>query len=172
MEHPNWRTVDSLPTGSLMHTLDAAIADLDLTGERFESDGGEHALLLPLIPLVEGDAPGVVVENAPSEAAEVLFVDPATAASALSLLAMLGRRAETVRVALRSASDTTGLLPDAGRVTVTAGSESPVSYDLFRADDRGTLRSRRTDTPKLGEGADVLEERSKWFQGREGGGPA
>jgi hypothetical protein len=170
MDQSNWRTVDSLPTGSLMHTLEAAIADLDLTGERFESDGGEHALLLPLTPLVEGDVPGVVVENAPSEA-EVLFVDPATAASALSLLAMLGRRAQTVRVALPRASDATGLLPDAGRVTVTAGSEPPAAYDLFRADDRGTLRSRRTGMPKLGEGADVLEERSKWFQGREGGGP-
>jgi hypothetical protein len=79
---------------------------------------------------------------------------------------MLGRRAQTVRVALPRASDATGLLPDAGRVTVTAGSDPPTAYDLFRADDRGTLRSPRTGMPKLGEGAGVPEERSKWFQGR------
>jgi hypothetical protein len=119
--------------------------------------------------MADGEIPGVVVEDASAEAAEVLFVDPATAASALSLLAMLGRRADIVRVALPNESLATGLIPDTGRVTVTAGSGPPAAYELFRSDDRGTLRSRRTGMPKLGEGADVLEERSKWFQGREGG---
>jgi hypothetical protein len=169
MNQPNWRVVNSLPTGGLMHTLETAIADFDLASERFESDGGEHALLLPLKPIADGEIPGVVVEDASAEAAEVLFVDPATAASALSLLTMLGRRADIVRVALPNESLATGLIPDTGRVTVTAGSGPPAAYELFRSDDRGTLRSRRTGMPKLGEGADVLEERSKWFQGREGG---
>ncbi|MGH9252569.1 MAG: hypothetical protein ACRD0W_24080 [Acidimicrobiales bacterium] len=54
-------------------------------------------------------------------------------------------------------------------MTIAARSGPPGEYELFRADDPGTLRPRRTGVSKLGEGADVLEERSKWFQGREGG---
>jgi len=169
MNQPNWQAVNSLPSGGLMHTLETAIADLDLASERFESDGGEHALLLPLRPFAEGEVPGIVVSDAPAEAAEVLFLDPAEAAGALGLLAMLGRRARTVRVALPREAGATGLVPDAGRVTIAAGSGSAAAYELFRADDRGTLDLRPSaGMSKLGEGADVLDQRSKWFEAREG----
>jgi hypothetical protein len=171
MNEPKWQAVNSLPTGGgLMHALEMAITDVDVAAERFESDGGGYAILLPLRPCAEGEVPAIVVSDAPAEVAELLFLDPGEASGALSLLASRGRGARSVRVALPRDADTTGLIRDAGRVTVATGLGSPTAYELFRVDDRATLNLRGSASgSKLGEDADVLEQRSKWFQAREGG---
>jgi hypothetical protein len=166
-----WKAVDSFGTGGPLHRVQTAIANADLANDRFQSDAGGHALLLPVEPLAEGKVPGIAITGAPAEAAEVLFLDPPDGTSALSLLAALGDRARSVRVALPSKADPTGLIPEAGRVTVAVGSGSPVAYQLFRAADPTTLDPQRpAGAPRLGEGDDVLEQRSKWFQAREGRG--
>jgi hypothetical protein len=74
-----------------------------------------------------------------------------------------------VRVALPRGADPGGLTPESGRVIFSGGSDSSVVYDLFRSVDPGTLKLKgQRDLSKLGEDSDVLEQRSKWFQAREG----
>ena len=171
MNPRGWQVVDSFTTGSALHTLETTIADAGLRSERVEADDGGRALVAPVRPLAEGKAPGIAVTDAPVGAVEVLFLDPANGASALSLLAALGDRARQVRVALPVTADATGLIPEAGRVMIAVGAESPDTCQLFRAADRRTLEPNRpVGAPKLGEEADVLEQRSKWFQTREGQG--
>jgi len=161
-----WKAVDSFATDGQLDALAVAFANVGLA-ERFESNVGGRALLLPLRPLVEGEVPGLAVTDAPTEATEVLFLDPADGATALSLLAALGNRGRSVRVALPGQADPTGLIPEVGHVTIATGSGPPVPYEMFRAADRGKLDPKRPAAPKLGEGEDVLEQRSKWFQTRE-----
>ncbi len=93
MNQPGWQAVDSFATGGALQAVETAIANADLPGERFQSDAGGRALLLPARPLAEGEAPGITLTGAPAEAAELLFLDPADGATALSLLAVLGSRA-------------------------------------------------------------------------------
>jgi hypothetical protein len=164
----SWQAVGSFAAGGPLEALAMAVADV-APAERFESGAGRRALLLPLRALAEGKVAGIAVTGAPAEAAEVLFLDPADGARARSLLAALGGRGRSVRVALPSEADTTGLIPEPGKVTIAAGAASPVAYRLFRPADRGELDLKRPpDVPKLGESDDVLEQRSKWFQAREG----
>ncbi|MGH9252570.1 MAG: hypothetical protein ACRD0W_24085 [Acidimicrobiales bacterium] len=61
--------------------------------------------------MAEGEVPGVVVTDAPPDAAEVLFIDPAEADSAVSLFTTLGRRAQTVRVRFPASRVRSGLFP-------------------------------------------------------------
>jgi hypothetical protein len=171
MNQSGWQAVASFTPGGPLHTLDTAVADAGVPSERFQSDAAGRALLLPIGPLAAGTIPGIAVAGAPPEVTEVLLLDPADGPSARSLLAALGERARLVAVALPHDADPTGLLPEAGGVTVAAGSGSPVAYGLFRAADPRTLDLQGTaGEPKLGEDADVLEQRSKWFQAREGRG--
>jgi hypothetical protein len=171
MSPAGWRAVDSFASGGLFQGLEVAVADAGLPGERFQSDAGECALLLPVGPLAEGRVPGIAITGAPPEATEVLFLDPADAAGALDLLAALGGRARGVRVALPGEAGPGGLVPEAGRVVVTAEAEPPQAYRLARATDPARLDPMRpADAPRLGEDADVLDQRSKWFRSREGRG--
>lgn len=171
MSPAGWRAVDSFATGGRLQGLEAAVADAGLSGERFQSEAGGRALLLPVGPLSGGRVPGIAVTGAPPEATEVLFLDPADAAGALDLLAGLGGRARGVRVALPGEAGPGGLVPEAGRVLVTAGAEPPQAYRLARPTDPARLDPMRpADSPRLGEGADVLDQRSKWFRSREGRG--
>jgi hypothetical protein len=171
MNSRGWWAVDSFPTRGALHAVETVIANADLAGERFQSDARVRAVLLPVRPVAEGEVPGAALTGAPAEAAEVLFLDPADGAGALSLLVMLGDRGRTVLVALPPEADATGLVAGAGRVTVAAGTGPPVVYGLFRtAGPRTPSLSRPTGVPKLGEDADVLERRADWFQTREGRG--
>jgi hypothetical protein len=171
MSKSGWRAVDAFAGGGPLAAVEAAIAAADLSGERFQSDAGGRALLLPARPLAEGDVPGIAVTGARAEDVQVLFLDPADGAGALSLLAALGARGRGVWVALPSNADPTGLIPGAGRVTVAVGAGSAVDYELFGVADPGTLDlTHVADAPTLGEDADGLQQRSKWFQAREGRG--
>jgi hypothetical protein len=172
MTNPSdWQAVDEFATGGPLRALEAAAAGAGLSGERFESAEGGRALVLPVEPLAQGRIPGVAVTGAPVEAAAVAFLDPATGSTAVGLLAALGERARTLRVALPPDQvDAAGLVPEAASVTIAVGADAPATNRLFavaRPDPR-VLR-RPTEVPKIGEDVDVLDQRSKWFQGREGG---
>ena len=66
--------------------------------------------------------PGDRPQGAPAEATEVVFLDSADGASALSLLTALGRRARSLWVALTGEADATGLIREPGHGTIAAGS--------------------------------------------------
>jgi hypothetical protein len=168
MSQPRWQAVDSFTDSGRLSDLERSTSVAGVSCQRFQSGGGGRALLLPRKQLEEGKVPGITVIGAPAETAELLFLDPANGTDAVSLLGALGERGRAVRVALPPESDPTGLIPDPGRITLAAGPE-PVVFDLFRSADPGTLKlQRQAGVPKLGEDADVLEQRSKWFQAREG----
>jgi hypothetical protein len=166
----DWQVVDEFATGGPLRALEEVLADAGLPGERFRSREGGRALLVPVAPLAQGKVPGIAVTGAPAEAAAVAFLDPASGLSAAGLLAALGDRARELRVALPDQADPTGLVGDAGSVTVAAGADPPVTYRLFATagPDPKVLR-RPAGAPELGESVDVLDERGKWFQRREGG---
>jgi hypothetical protein len=167
----DWQTVDEFaPEGPL--ALETAIAAAGLPVERFQSGEGGRALLLPAGPLAQGKVPGIAVTGTLAEAAAVVFLDPASGSSAVGLLAALGERARTVRVALPDQADATGLVPEAASVNVAVGADPPATYRLFVAPgpDPKVLR-RPTGMPKIGEDVDVLDQRSKWFRSREGDRP-
>ena len=168
MNQPRWQPVHSFTNSGPLSDLERSTSVAGVSCQRFESGGGGRALLLPGKQLAAGKVPGITVTGAPAEAAELLFLDPANGTDAISLLATLGERGRRVRVALPPESDPNGLIPDPGRITLAVGSE-PVVFDVFRNADPSTLKLRRpANLPKLGEDADVLEQRSKWFQAREG----
>ena len=97
------------------------------------------------------------------------FLDPASGPGAASLLVALGERAQALRVALPDQADPTGLVSEAGSVTVAAGTDPPATYRLFApAGPDPKVLQRPAGAPELGESVDVLDERGKWFQGREG----
>jgi hypothetical protein len=166
----DWHAVDEFATAGPLRALEAAIAGAGLSGERFQSAEGGRALLLPIGPLAQGKVPGVAVTGALAGAAAVAFLDPASGPSAVSLLVALGERARTLRVALLDQPDASGLVPEAASVTVAAGADAPATYRLFTAAGPGPKVLRRpTGAPKIGEDVDVLDQRSEWFQSREGG---
>jgi len=168
MNQPRWQAVDSFTESGRLSDLERSASVAGVSCQRFHSGGGGRALLLPGKQLAAGKVPGITVLGAPAETAELLFLDPANGMDAVSLLSALGERGRTVRVALPPESDPTDLIPGPGRITLDVGSESEV-FDLFRSPDPGTLKlKRQADAPRLGEDSDVLEQRSKWFQAREG----
>jgi hypothetical protein len=165
-----WQAVDEFATGGLLRTLETTIAGADLPGERFQSDEGGRALLVPIGPLAQGKVPGIAVTGSPAEAAAVAFLDPASGPSAVSLLAALGDRAQALRVALPDQADPTGLVGEVGSVTVSAGMDEPATYRLFApAGPDPKVLQRPVGAPELGESVDTLDQRAKWFQRREGG---
>jgi hypothetical protein len=166
----DWRVVDSLPDAGYLGGVDLAAAPAGLVRERFESGTGGRALLLPVGALVGGEVPGVVVVGCPEDVSHVLLLDPPGATAALGLLAFLGRRARTIRVALPSETSAAGLIAEAGRVRIRVGSWPPEEYGLFGVEDRASLDPRRAAGDwRVGEATDGLRRRSEWFQGREGG---
>ena len=165
----DWRVVDWIPDGGGLGAVDRSAA-AGLPRERFESEMGGHALLLPVRGLVAGEVPGVVATDCPEDVSHVALLDPPDAAAALGLLALLGARSRTIRVALPDAISADGLMGEAGRVRVAVGSGAPVEYGLFRGERRASLDPRRTGSDwKVGEAPEGLRRRSEWFQGREGG---
>jgi hypothetical protein len=166
----DWQAVDEFATGGPLRALEDAIAGAGLPGERFQSDEGERALLVSVGPLAQGKVPGIAVTGAAAEAAAVAFLAPASGLSAVGLLAALGDRAQALRVALPDQADPAGLVGEAGSVTVAAGADPPVTYRLFAtAGPDPKVLQRPVGAPELGESVDVLDERGKWFQRREGG---
>lgn len=166
----DWQAVDEFATEGSLRTIEAAIAGAGVAAERFQSGEGERALLLPAGPLAQGKVPGIAVTGAPAQAEAVAFLDPASGASAVGLLAALGERAPALRVALPDEADPAGLVGEAGSVSVATGAGAPVAYRLFAgaAPDATVLR-RPSNAPELGEGVDVLDQRGDWFQRRQGG---
>lgn len=166
----DWRAVDELTTEGPLGALETASASAGLPAERFQSVEGWRALLLPVGPLAQGKVPGVTVSGMEADATVVAFLDPASGPGAVGLLAALGARSPAPRVALPDQADPIGLVRVAGSVTVVAGAGPPATYRLFApaAPSPDVLR-RPEGAPELGEGVDVLDERAKWFQGREGG---
>jgi hypothetical protein len=171
MTNPSdWQAVDEFATEGPLRALETVIAGAGLAGERFESDEGGQALLLPVGPLAEGRVSGVAVTGAPAETAAVAFLDPASGPSAVDLLAALGDRAGALRVALPDQAETAGLVREAGSVTVSAGADEPATYRLFApAGPDPKVLQRPVGAPELGESVDTLDQRAKWFQRREGG---
>jgi hypothetical protein len=168
----DWQAVDEFATGGPLRALETAVAVAGLPGERFESAEGGRALVVPVEPLAQGRIPGIAVTGAPAEADAVAFLDPASGPTAVGLLVAVGERARTLRVALPEQADATGLVPEAASVTVAPGPDAPATYRLFAAAGPGPKALRRpTGAPKIGEDVDVLDQRSKWFQSREGGRP-
>jgi hypothetical protein len=168
MNQPRWQPVDSFTNSGRLSDLERSASVAGVSCQRFESSDGGRALLLSGKQLAAGKVPGITVAGGPAETAELLLLDPANGTEAVSLLGTLGERGRDVRVALPDGSDPNGLIPDPGRITLSVGSQ-PVVFDVFRSADPGTLKLRRpANLPKLGEDADVLDQRSKWFQAREG----
>jgi hypothetical protein len=141
--------------------------------QRFRSDVGGRALLVPVGSILAGAGSGVALVGGLHGAGEVLFVDPPSGDGARSVLAGLGDRARSVRVALPQGVDAAGLIPEGSRVSVTMGPGSAVVHDLFRLTDGSEAdvdRERLADAPRVAESEDVVDQRSKWFQDREGEG--
>jgi hypothetical protein len=164
-----WQAVDEFAAEGPLRALEAAAAGLPV--ERFQSDEGGRVLLLQAGPLARGDVPGVAVTGALDEAATVAFLDPASGPNAVGLLAALGDRARALWVALPDQADPSGLVREPGSVTVTAGEDAPATYRLFTAGPGPKVLRQPAGAPKIGEDADVLDQRAKWFQAREGGRP-
>jgi len=170
MNPSDWQAVDEFGTEGPLRALEAAVARAGVAGERFQSGEGGRALLLPAAPLAQGKVPGIAVTDPPAEAEAVAFLDPASGAGAVGLLAALGDRAAALRVALPDEADPAGLVGEAGSVSVATGAGAPVRYRLFAGAGPGARVLRRpSDAPQLGEGVDVLDQRGDWFQRREGG---
>jgi hypothetical protein len=166
----DWQVVDEFAAEGSLRAIEAAIASAGIAGERFQSGEGGRALLLAVGPLAQGKVPGIAVNGAASGAEVVAFLDPASGASAVGLLAALGDRGSGLRVALPEEADPAGLVAEAGSVSVATGAGTPVRYRLFTGagPDPKVLR-RPSSAPELGEGVDVLDQRGDWFQRREGG---
>lgn len=165
----DWQAVDEFTTEGPLRALETASAGAGLLAERFQSVEGWRALLLPVGPLAQGKVPGVTVTGMEADATVVAFLDPASGPGAVGLLAALGARSQAPRVALPDQADPIGLVREAGSVTVAAGAGPPATYLLFAAAPSPEVLRRPEGAPELGEGVDVLDERAKWFQGREGG---
>ncbi len=169
MNHERWQAVHSFAMAGPFPALDIALYEADPAIERFESDAGGRALLVPVIGLASGKAARMSIRDVPSEISEILFVDPQHGDSAVALLVALGDRAGSIRVALPDHADPNGLIPDDGAVTFVSASSGPVTCRLFRAAERQfSGLEPPAELPKLGEAEDVLERRAKWFGGREG----
>jgi hypothetical protein len=165
----DWQAVDEFAAEGPLRALEAAVAGAGVAGERFQSGEGGRALLLPARPLDQGKVPGIAVTGAASGAEALVFLDPASGAGAVGLLAALGDRASALRVALPDDADPAGLVGEAGSVSVATGAGAPVRYRLFAAGPDAKVLRRPSGAPKLGEGDDVLDQRGDWFQRREGG---
>lgn len=140
--------------------------------QRFRSDVDGRALLVPVRSILAGEVSGVALAGRLHGVAEVLFVDPATGDNARSFLSGLGERARSVRVALPQEADAAGLVPEGSRVSVTVGSGPAVEHELYRLPDGSETDADREGlaaAPRVAESEDVVDQRSKWFQAREGG---
>ncbi len=167
----HWHEIDAPVTEGALHAVAEALAAGGIPGRYLESDAGELALLVPARALTtSGDIR--LADPQP----EGLFVDPPTGTAAASALAELDDPGRPVRVALPEDADPTGLVADAGSVTIgSAGSGSAGSggrYRLYRV-DRQTPDPQTPDwgTPpqsaRLGEQEGSLDARERWFRARE-----
>lgn len=161
---PRWEPVDQFaadaPTDDMMAALEAVVPH---EGQRLATPQGARAMLVP----VEALPAELVPDPALPASAAVLFVDPPTVATALSVLTVHGT-ARSVWIALPEGADSTGLSEGGGRVPVVVVPGGPEVQTLFRTPDpAGEQRARLAAAPRIGESADVLDERSKWFGARE-----
>jgi hypothetical protein len=166
---PSWEVVDAFGVGVSEHdvlgTVEATVGDV----QRFRSDVDGRAVLVPVGSILAGAASGVALTGRLQGGVEVLFVDPATGDNARSLLVALGDRARSVRAALPKGTDVAGLVPEGSQVSVTVRSRPAVLHVLFRlADGSGADWDRLAAGPRVAESEDVVDQRSKWFEAREG----
>jgi hypothetical protein len=137
---------------------------------RYRSAAGERAVLVPVRHLEGSTARSpVAVEAGALAEGDVLFTDPASASSALSLLGHLGASAGPVHIALPVGTDPGGLVREAGIVRVVCP-PGRLEYALFRPGP-GFEASKELfgSAPEVGEAPDVLERRAEWFRKRSGG---
>lgn len=153
-----WEPVGSFATadGGLrpFDRVYAALRDASVDCQRFRTARGERAIVVSardLIDLSGFDLSGTV--------GDVLFIDPPSSAAVTSFLASLAQPVTSLAVALPAGTASLGLIPSSGSVVVRTAPE-PTSFRLCR---------RGAPGPKLGEGPDTLDERSKWFESRHTG---
>lgn len=166
-----WRRVDSSFVG--VWPEQHALAQLDrlvgAVGQRYVSDVGHRAVLLPVgvIAAICQLPPVLSVQSA--EGGGVLFIDPAGGAAAGGLLRGLQDWPGSVWVALPDGSEANGLVSTGERLRLTTGA-APAEYELYLP---GSPELPSADMlsagPKLEEGPDVLRQRSAWFEKRSGG---
>ncbi len=169
-EH-TWQRVESLEPGP-SETDPLRVIDGVAGGgaARYRSDAGKRAILLPMRAL-EGGTPGSVVTVGCGAVpdSEVLFIDPASASGAMSLLGHLGASPEAVHIALPVGTDPRGLMREAGVVRVGDAARR-IEYGLFRPGP-GSRASKELfgSAPEVAEAPDVLDRREEWFRKRSGG---
>lgn len=165
----SWEPVESFGSSAApSELLDALEALLPGGGQRFRSNAGGRAIVLPVRVLSASGSLVAMIGELPG-VAEVMFLDPATGDNAVGVLEILGDSAASVGVALPADAGTAGLVA-AGEVSVPVESGRTVQYRLFRrAGWTQADRDRLAAGPKVGEGRDVTDERSRWFEKRHGG---
>jgi hypothetical protein len=111
----------------------------------------------------------VVVEGGAVPEGAVLFVDPASASGAVSLLAQLGESSGPVHVALPDGTDPDDLVREPGVLRV-GDAPRRIDYALYRPGRRSAAdRDLLSSAPEVAEAPDVLERREDWFRKRSGG---
>ncbi|ETT24126.1 hypothetical protein RR21198_0313 [Rhodococcus rhodochrous ATCC 21198] len=153
-----WEPVGSFdPTGRRLRPferIDMTLRDASLDCQRFRTAEGERAIVVSarhLVDIAGFDLPGTV--------GDVLFIDPPSSAVVTSFLASRPQSVASLAVALPAGTAGLGLLRSGGSVVVRTAPE-PSRFQLYY---------RGAPGPKLGEGSDALEGRSKWFESRHTG---
>ena len=168
MLSPHWKSVEyfsvSAPAKDPLAAVEALVPG---AAQRYAADDGSRAILVPFESLASAlvSSPGVPAS------AQVVFVDPPAASTVLSALAEEVLPL-SVWIALPEGAGGPGLVEQPGRLSLDAldaGTSKATAYVFFRpADSRRESSHRLAAAPKIGESADVLDERSKWFEAREG----
>ena len=165
MSPGGWQRVESfggaLPDEHLLSVLASAAGR---KGQRLRSPEGLHALVVPIDALPASVAVDVRVPRSTS----VMFVEPATAGSALGAASAIGDMAPAPLLALPEGQTGSALVREPGRVTVTLANGASLEYGLFRPPARETSDlARLRSAPSVAESDDVTESRARWFGARE-----
>jgi hypothetical protein len=171
-----WTEVSEIrkPGGDAIRLIDDSLRQARLPASRYQADSGAQAIVVPSRSLFE--LGGSIKPALPEDCTEFLFFAPGTDKCALTRLpgdhqtamglawAESPRADEEVSAALRSSFRATAV----GAWSLRGVVEKPHEFRLYRLTPIQAAHQKLLDSPirKLGEKADNLEGRSRWFQKR------
>jgi hypothetical protein len=157
--------------------VDDSLRQADLPVSRYQSENGVQAIVVPCRSLSE--LAGSTKSKLPEDSTEFLFLEPCESHYTLTRLPGDGER--TVGLAWpdssRADDEVSAILGSSFRATAIGTWSLPRHraeariFRLYRLTPTHDVRRELFNSPgrKLAETADNLEDRSRWFQKRQGG---
>jgi len=179
----DWTEVSDLrrPAGDAIRHIDDSLRQASLPAKRYQTENGAQAIVVPSSSLLE--LAGAAKPPLPEDCTEVLFFAPGKASLTLRSPPTPGgegRVRGTVGLAWpdtpRADDEVVAALGSSFRATAVGTwslshqTGKPQIFRLYRLTPIGAVQQKLFDSParKLGETADNLEGRSRWFQKRQG----